>query len=93
MKTDKQASKAAEEYLLTVFKKGNSKRDTLWKNVRKGVIGLKKLLKSVKFLTLKLKIFLKRINPPKLEEFNRQKEHINTFGRLLYLAIRKQINI
>ena len=81
MKTDKQASKAAEEYLLTVFEKGNSKRDTLWKNVRKGVIGLKKLLKSEKFLTLQLKIY------------NRQKEHIDTFGRLLYLAITKQIDV
>ena len=81
MKTDKQASKAAEEYLLTVFEKGNFKRDTLWKNVRKGVIGLKKLLKSEKFLTLQLKIY------------NRQKEHIDTFGRLLYLAITKQIDV
>ena len=81
MKTDKQASKAVEEYLLTVFEKGNSKRDTLWKNVRKGVIGLKKLLKSEKFLTLQLKIY------------NRQKEHIDTFGRLLYLAITKQIDV
>ena len=46
----------------------------LWKNVRKGLIGSKNLLKKVKFQTLQLKICLKRINPPKLQKFNRQKE-------------------
>ena len=76
LKTGKQGSKPTEAYLLTVLEEGNSNRHTYVEQCQKGVIGLKNLLKRVKFQTLQLKIFLKRINPPKLQNFNRQKEHL-----------------
>ena len=79
LKTGKQGSKPTEAYLLTVLEEGNSNRHTYVEQCQKGVIGLKNLLKRVKFQTLQLKIFLKRINPPKLQNFIRQKEHLIYF--------------
>ena len=76
LKTGKQASKATEAHLLTVLEEEIPREIHLWKNVRKGVIGLKNLLKRVKFQSLQLQIFLKRINPPKLQKFKGQKEHM-----------------
>ena len=73
LKTGKQAFKATETYLLTALEKRISKRDTFIekryihqkeihssKNVRKEVIGLRNLLKRIKFQTSKLKSILKK---------------------------------
>ena len=57
------------------------------------MINLKNLLKRVKFYPLPLKIFLKRINQPKLKKIQQAKGKWNIFGRLLLLAITKQIYV
>ena len=56
------------------------------------MIGLKNLLKRVKFQTFQLKIFLKRINLQKVSKIQQELKH-KIFGWLLFLAITKQLDV
>ena len=62
----------------------------LWKNVRKEVIGLKNLLKRVKFQTLHFN-FSRKNKSTQASKIQQAKRTRDIFGRLLFLAITKQI--
>ena len=90
MKTSKQASKATEAYLLTVFEEGNSKRDRF---VEECQVRFEGPIKKSKISNLATENCSKKNKSTQVLKIQQAKGTRDVFGRLLFLAVTKQIDV
>ena len=93
LKTNKQISKAREAYLLTVFEKGNSKRDTFVEECQKRGDRFEEPIKKSKILNFATENFSKKNKSTQASKVQQAKGTRDIFGRLLLLVITKQIDV
>ena len=89
LKIGKQASKATEAYLLTVFKAGNSKRDTFVGECQKRDDRFEEPTKKSTISNLQLKIYFKISKSTEASKLQQAKGTHDILGRLLFSPITK----
>ena len=93
LKTGKQASKAIEAYLLTLFEEGNSKTNTFVEECQKRGDRLEETIKRSKISNFPTENFSKKNKSTQVSKIQQAKGARDIFGRLLFLAMTKQIDV
>ena len=93
LKTGKQASKATEVVLLTVLEERNSKRDTFMEECQTRDDRFEERINKSKVSNLSTETFSEMNRSTQVSKIQQAKGTRDIFGRLLFLAITKQIDV